>query len=128
MNATVSNSYQLLPALERAQFFTRRIKEGTSASLLAKELGKSLAYISNTLRLLRLPEVVKDALISNVISEGHARALLGARDETKCLEVFKKVLAEDLNVRQTELLVRKTALPAHQSGLEASNETAHVLQ
>lgn len=136
MNAPVSNSYQLLPPLERAQFFKRTIESGTSASNLARNLGKSLAYISNTLRLLKLPDVVKDALMSQVISEGHARALLGAKKEEVCIEVFKQVLTTNASVRQTEQLVRShTASPVNnpvspvsQSGQSASTETSRVPQ
>ena len=107
MNAMASNSYQLLPPLERAQFFKRRIEEGTGASALARELNKSLSYISNTIRLLKLPDIVKDGLISGVISEGHARALLGLRSEAQCVNVYKMVLTHRASVRKTEEMVRK---------------------
>jgi ParB family chromosome partitioning protein len=74
---------------------------------IALRVGKSRAAVSNTLRLLSLPPEVKEALIAERISEGHARALLAlptAGDQNLALQI---IMANDLNVRKTEDMVRK---------------------
>jgi len=63
--------------------------------------------VTNTLRLLRLPDSVKNALIEKRISEGHARALLALSTPDAQTAALRTVLAQELNVRQTEELVRK---------------------
>lgn len=99
---------QDLSAIERAQAFKRLISEfGQTPTDLAKKIGKSIAYVSNSLRLLTLPDGVKDALISGATTEGHARALVSLGEDTTIIEGFKQVLAKNLSVRQTEELVRK---------------------
>ena len=74
---------------------------------VAARVGKSRSRVTNALRLLRLSSAVRKALESGKISEGHARALLGlplARDQASALKV---TVARDLNVRQTEELIRQ---------------------
>jgi ParB-like chromosome segregation protein Spo0J len=63
--------------------------------------------ISNTIRLLSLPDAIKDALVAGVISEGHVRPLISLGDPKLMLELFKKILRENATVRQTEELARK---------------------
>lgn len=74
---------------------------------IAKRVGKSRTAISNTLRLLNLPTIVQQAIIDEKISEGHARAILGLPTAQSQSAALSTVLAKDLNVRQTEILVRK---------------------
>jgi ParB-like chromosome segregation protein Spo0J len=74
---------------------------------IAKRIGKSPAYISNTLRLLDLPDALKDGLISGVISEGHARALSGIPDIQMMIEAYKIILKEGGSVRRAEELARR---------------------
>jgi len=59
-------------------------------------------------RLLRLPGEVKAALLEDQISEGHARALLAAKSNEMMIRLLKKVIGQNLNVRQTEELVRRS--------------------
>lgn len=74
----------------------------------AKRLGKSRSAIANILRLLNLPDFIKDDLIKGSISEGHARPLLRLGDNLSALkEVRDQIIAKKLSVRQTEQLVRK---------------------
>lgn len=75
---------------------------------LADSLGKSRSHIANTLRLLNLPDVVKEQLRGGQLSAGHARALLGADDPAA---LAKSVIRRGLNVRQTEKLVKKAQSP-----------------
>lgn len=69
---------------------------------LAHILQKSPSYISNHLRLLKLPDAVKDALISAIISEGHGRALSFLGSEHEILEVFEEIIRFNLSVRDVE--------------------------
>ena len=74
---------------------------------ISARVGKSRASITNTLRLLKLSDAVQVALNSRKISEGHARALLGLPSKKSQIAVLQTVLNNQLNVRQTEILVRK---------------------
>jgi ParB family chromosome partitioning protein len=74
---------------------------------IAQQLGKNRVTITNTLRLLRLPDDVRRSLASGEISEGHARVLLSLPTEAAQSAVLQAILKHELNVRQTEDLVRK---------------------
>jgi len=74
---------------------------------ISKRVGKSRTAITNTLRLLKLPDDVQLALYSGKISEGHARALLGLTSKKSQSAVLQTILKNSLNVRQVEELVRK---------------------
>jgi ParB family chromosome partitioning protein len=97
-----------LSALEEAEAY-RQLAEDFDLSHegIAARVGKSRVAVTNTLRLLRLPDSVKNALIEKRISEGHARALLALATPEAQTAALKTVLAQELNVRQTEELVRK---------------------
>ncbi len=99
---------QDLNALERAQAYKRLMEEFTLAnSDIAQRVGKSAAYISNTIRLLTLPDALKDALVSGQTTEGHARALAALEDPHLIVDGYKEVLRRNLSVRGTEELVRR---------------------
>lgn len=74
---------------------------------IAKRVGKSRVTITNSIRLLKLPDSVRNALASGIISEGHARALLALTSAQAQLAVLETILKFDYSVRQTEELVRK---------------------
>ena len=76
-------------------------------SKIAQQLGKSRVAITNTLRLLKLPDDVRQALASGKITEGHARALLSLPNPQAQSAVLQTILKHELNVRRTEDLVRK---------------------
>jgi ParB family chromosome partitioning protein len=80
---------------------------GLTKDQLARRLGKSRAAVTNTLRLVRLPEEIQTLLAEGKLSEGHARALLGLETEQQMTELARKVGAEKLSVRRTEELVRE---------------------
>src|ERR687889_524568 len=80
---------------------------GFTKDQLAHRLGKSRAAVTNTLRLIKLPEPVQEMMLADKLSEGHARALLGLETEERMLHVAQKVQAERLSVRKTEELVRE---------------------
>lgn len=97
-----------LSALEEAEAY-RQLAEDFDLSHegIAARVGKSRVAVTNTLRLLRLPDSVKNALIEKRISEGHARALLALSTPDAQTAALRTVLTQELNVRQTEELVRK---------------------
>ena len=97
-----------LSALEQAEAY-RQLAEDfhLSHEEIAARVGKSRVAVTNTLRLLKLPDAVKNALIEGRVSEGHARALLALLTPEAQSAALRSVLAHDLNVRQTEELVRK---------------------
>ncbi len=74
---------------------------------ISQRVGKSRVSVSNTLRLLKLPDKVKSALRQSSISEGHARSLLSLSSAQAQLAILEMIERNDLNVRQTEELVRK---------------------
>jgi len=97
-----------LNPIERAQAYKRLIEEfGLTATEIGQRVGKSGPYISNTLRLLDLPDALKDGLLSGSITEGHAKAILGLEDINLMIVAYKRVLAENLGVRPTEEMVRR---------------------
>ena len=79
---------------------------GFTQEEVAKSMGKSRPAITNSLRLLQLPGSVVDFLKNGDISAGHARALLSLKDEKIMLQLAKKVVKEELSVRELELLVK----------------------
>lgn len=74
---------------------------------IAQRVGKSRTSVTNTLRLLNLPDQARKALLEGLISEGHARALLSLPNAASQRAALSTVLNLDLNVRQTEALVKK---------------------
>lgn len=97
-----------LAPLDTAEAYRQLADEfGLSHDEIAERVGKSRAAVTNTLRLLRLPDSVRIALVEGKISEGHARALLGLASPQAQAAVLQNVLANDLSVRQTEALVRR---------------------
>ena len=79
---------------------------------IAKKVSKSRSEIANKLRLLKLPPLIQQSLRNNEINYGHARALLGFRESTIMLKIFKKIISKKLNVRQTELFIKSIKSPA----------------
>ena len=100
--------YQQLNPLERGLLFKElKEKQKLSYRQIARQIGKSPAYVVNSVRLLTLPEAIKDGLVGGLITEGHARALLALDDFRQAIEVYKTVLKTHASVRQTEELVRQ---------------------
>ncbi len=72
----------------------------------AQKLGKSRSALTNTLRLMSLPEKVRDLVSDDFLSQGHARALLGINDKSKICDAADTVISKCLSVRETEKLVK----------------------
>ena len=99
---------QDLNPIEEAEAYARLANEfALTQEMVAKKVGKSRTAVANTLRLLKLSRNIKEDLISEKISMGHARALLGL-ESSKQIEILRKdILKQDLTVRQTEDRVNK---------------------
>jgi ParB family chromosome partitioning protein len=105
-----------LNALDRAKGFERLMNEfGLTTSEIAVRIGKSVAYVSNSIRLLSLPDALKDGLLSGLISEGHARALAAIDDQNLMVEAYKIILRESGSVRRAEELARRMKSQSGQS-------------
>lgn len=97
-----------LNPLEEAVAYQQLADEfGLTQERIAERVGRSRVSITNTLRLLRLPERIKMALMQGEITEGHARTLLMLDDEEEQLLALRTVVKRQLSVRQTEELVRR---------------------
>ena len=97
-----------LNAIDRAKAFERLLSEfNLTNSEISQRIGKSPAYISNSLRLLTLPDALKDGLLTGLISEGHARALAAIEEPRLIVEAYKIILRESGSVRRAEELARK---------------------
>ncbi len=75
---------------------------GLTQEEVAKKIGRSRTAVTNTLRLLNLPDEIKEMLKQGKISQGHARALLSLENKVLAQEIAKKVIAEDMSVRKLE--------------------------
>lgn len=92
--------------MEEAQAYNKLIEEyGITQGELAARVGKKQSTISNKIRLLTLPEDIQEALVSNKLTERHARALLKLTDDEVRRYVIERVISHNLNVRQTEKLI-----------------------
>ena len=93
-----------LNAIEEAEGYKRLIEEFSyDQEQVAKFIGKSRSHITNSLRLLSLPEELVNFIKDNKLSPGHAKILVGLDN---CLIIAKKIISKKLSVRQTENLVR----------------------
>ncbi len=75
---------------------------------LADKIGKSRSQLANILRLIKLPEKIGEMVEDRSLSPGHARCLLGVKDENLILELAQKIVTKNMSVRQTEDMVKKT--------------------
>lgn len=99
---------QDLNPIEEAYAFVQLQDEfGLPQDEIATKVGLNRVTISNKMRLLKLPDPVKEVVLNETISEGHARALLGIKEDESLLAATDIVIKRGLSVRQTESLVRK---------------------
>jgi ParB family chromosome partitioning protein len=92
-----------LNALEEASAYQQLLDDfGITQEQLAERLGRSRPQITNTLRLLKLPEAVQARVAAGVLTAGHARAILAAPNAQAMLKLSDKIVNEELSVRQAE--------------------------
>ncbi len=99
---------QDLNAMEEAHAY-RQLSEdfGLTHALIAKKVGFSRVAVTNKMRLLKLPDSVKEQVLKGDLTEGHARTLLGLTDPTALQSAANLVVKRNMSVRETEALVRK---------------------
>jgi len=106
-----------LNPLEEASAYHELVEEfGLTQEQVAERVGRSRVAVTNSLRLLRLPDEIKNALLANRIRAGHARALLGLPAEELQLRLLRVIEKRRLSVRQTEELVRRVAAGEQAAG------------
>ncbi len=114
-----------LNPIELAESFERLLREhGYTQEALAERLGKDRTTIANALRLLKLPPRVRAKVMAGELTEGHARALLGAGESALIEELADKVMRQQLSVRATEALVRSKAQAKGKNGAAAGGAAA----
>ena len=97
-----------LNPIEEAKAYQRLIQEfGLKQEEIAAKVAKNRTTITNAMRLLKLDEGIQNMVIENVISSGHARALLGLEDPEMQLKAAKMIMEDKLSVRETERLVKR---------------------
>lgn len=95
-------------AMEEADAYNRLMEEfSLTQDQVATRVGKSRSAVANFLRLRQLPNHIKKSINENIISMGHARALLSATDENQQDNAWKTVIEQGLSVRETEALIKK---------------------
>ena len=93
--------------IEEALGYENLIKEHNfTQQQLAEKLGKNQSTIANKLRILKLPESIKESLVQNGLTERHARALLKLPNEELMSQVVSKIIKNELTVKKTEKLVK----------------------
>jgi len=98
-----------LNSIEEATAYKSLIEEyNMTQDEISKKIGKSRPAIANSLRLLQLPQEIKNMIAEGKISQGHARALLSISGEKKQIDMAEKIIAQQLNVRQIEKLAKDT--------------------
>lgn len=96
-----------LNSIEEALAYKSLIEEyKMTQEEISKQIGKSRPAIANSLRLLQLPQEIKNMIAMGKISQGHARALLAIEGDKKQLEIAEKIIEQQLNVRQIEKLAK----------------------
>ena len=96
-----------LNAIEEARGYQRLIElKGCKQKDVAEAVSKNQATISNALRLLNLPEEVQELMFDGLLSSGHGRAILAVPDEEGRVRLAKKIVDENLSVRESETLAR----------------------
>ena len=120
-----------LNPVEEAEAYRRLVEEhGLTQEELAQRVGKERSTVANALRLLRLPEAIKQSIVAGSLGMGHARALLALSEEGDLKKAAEKVIAEGLSVRAVEALVQrfKSKRSARKDQGEKTVHTRHVVE
>ena len=116
-----------LNPVDEASAYRRLIDElKLSQEEVAVAVGKDRSTIANALRLLRLPDDLKADLAAGLLSVGHARALLGLRDEKTQRQAAREVVARGLSVREVEVLIRKLSRAEEPTPPTPPTQDVHV--
>ena len=117
-----------LNPVEEAEGLDRMMNTyGMTQQQVSKSVGKSRPYIANSLRLLKLPEKIRDMMSEGKLSGGHGRALLSLKSEKEMLKLAVQIEKEGLSVREVERRVSSDAKPKARKG-RAAEKNSDVLQ
>ncbi|NLZ71290.1 MAG: ParB/RepB/Spo0J family partition protein [Clostridiaceae bacterium] len=117
-----------LNPIEQAIAFQNLIDQySMTQEMLAEQLGKSRSAIANTVRLINLPDEIKQELVNSNISAGHARCLLSLKTEEDQINVCETIIQEGLNVRQTEQYINQLLTPKVKSIKSKERSSAYLL-
>jgi len=118
-----------LNPLEEAQAYKQLADEfGLTQERIAERVGRSRVSVTNAMRLLRLPDEIKDGLVSGIIQGGHAVVLLMLDTPEEQVLAYRLIVKKQLNVRQTEELVRRLHTPAAPRGRQARSPETEALE
>ena len=99
---------------------------GLTQAEVSKSVGKSRPYITNVLRLLKLPEEVRVMVSNGELSSGHARAIVGVSGKAAQIKIAEKIVKEGLSVRETEKLIKEADAPAKRPAKRKAEKNADV--
>lgn len=117
-----------LNPIEEAEALQQMIERfGLSQEQVSKSVGKSRPYITNALRLLKLPETVREYVVDGKLSNGHARAIVGIADEDTKIAVADRVVEEGLSVREVESLINSISEPKTKKQKEKREKAPDIL-
>ncbi len=125
--ALIENTHREdLNPLEKAEAYYRLMDEfGLTQEKVAKRVGQNRSTVANFLRLRSLPGEIRDDIVNNTLSMGHARALLGAETPAQQRVVWRQIVSKNLSVRAAETLIKKLKTGEsgkHQSGASSSED------
>lgn len=117
-----------LNPIEEAEGLSQMIKTyGLTQEQVSKSVSKSRPYITNSLRLLKLPEVIRDYVGEGRISAGHARALVNIKSEALQMQICQKIISEGISVRDVEKIVAREGKPSRKPARKVkSADTVHA--
>jgi ParB family chromosome partitioning protein len=114
-----------LNPIEEARAYRKLIETlGLTQETVAERVGRDRSYVTNYLRLLRLPEDLQELLQAGRLSTGHARTLLGLEQVDAQRRIARKIIEQDLSVRATEQLVRLAGQPLPKSKKRPGSDEA----
>ena len=118
-----------LNPIEQANAYQRLLKEcNLTQDEIAQKIGKDRSTITNMLRLLRLPKLIQKSVENGEISVGHARTLLVLEVKEQQIQVWKKIVKNDISVRKLEKLVKELSEIKPKQSLITRKKSVHILK
>lgn len=116
-----------LNPIEEAEGLNQMIVNfGMTQEQVSKSVGKSRPYITNALRLLKLPSEIREMLLANQLSAGHARAIAGISDTEKQIQLAEYAIKEGLSVREIEKIIKEENTPKKKISRKKTEKSADV--
>jgi ParB family chromosome partitioning protein len=117
-----------LSPIEEAKAYQTMLRlENITHENLAKRIGKNRSTITNSLRLLELPREIQENVSRGTISQGHARALLSLESVDKMMDVYRKIVSQNLSVRDVEQITKdKKTVPAETKKAHKKSKDANI--